>query len=190
MSLPLTNISSDEVILSSNLSQERFTCILLMFALCVHPRASRAALFWANCNFPKFLFVAPDHTTEQQSRCDKTRTCRTCLVDSAVNKVEQHFIMDRLLPRLLLYQYVLTITVTPSSLVTSTCSIFTWFITRCSWGLVFSEWFVPNTMFLVFEIFRNNLFRSTHSEADCSCLLSVAVISIAVVADVYSVEHT
>ena len=25
-------------------------------------------------------------------------SCRTCLVDSAVKKVEQHFIMDRLLP--------------------------------------------------------------------------------------------
>ena len=41
------------------------------------------------------LFVAPDHTTEQQSMCDKSRTC---LVDSVV-KAEQHFIVDRLLPK-------------------------------------------------------------------------------------------
>jgi hypothetical protein len=37
------------------------------------------------------LFVAPDHTTEQWFRCDKTRACRTCLVDSAVKNAEQHF---------------------------------------------------------------------------------------------------
>ena len=33
-----------------------------------------------------------------------------------------------------------------------------------------------------------NLFLATHSETDCSSLLSVAVISLAVVANVYSVE--
>ena len=44
--------------------------------------------------------------------------------------------------------------------------------------------------FLVFEIFRTNLFLATHSEADCSSLLSVAVISVAVVADVYRVESS
>ena len=50
-----------------------------------------------HCNFPKALFVALDHTTEQQSRCKKTRACRTCLV-SAVKEAEQRFIMDRILP--------------------------------------------------------------------------------------------
>ena len=30
----------------------------------------------------------------------ETRACRTCLVDSVVKKVEQHFIMDGLLPTL------------------------------------------------------------------------------------------
>ena len=39
-----------------------------------------------------------------------------------------------------------------------------------------------------FEIFRTNLFLATHSETDCSSLLRVAVISVAVVADVYSVD--
>ena len=63
MSMPLTNTSSDEVNISSTLSQERLTCILLMLAL-----------------------------------CDKTRACKTCLVDSVVKKAEQRFIMDRLLP--------------------------------------------------------------------------------------------
>ena len=48
MSIPLINTSSDEVNLSSTLSQERLTCILLILALCVHPRASRAALFVAS----------------------------------------------------------------------------------------------------------------------------------------------
>jgi hypothetical protein len=43
MSIPLTNTSSNEVNLSSTLNQERLTCILFMFFLCVHPRASRAA---------------------------------------------------------------------------------------------------------------------------------------------------
>ena len=45
MSIPLINKSSDEVKLSSTFSPERLTCILLILALCVHPRASRAALF-------------------------------------------------------------------------------------------------------------------------------------------------
>ena len=35
---------------------------------------------------------------------------------------------------------------------------------------------------------RTNLFLATHSETDCSSLLSVAVISLAVVADVCSVD--
>ena len=43
MSIPLTNTSSDEVNLSSTLSQERLTWILLMLALCVHPRANRVS---------------------------------------------------------------------------------------------------------------------------------------------------
>jgi hypothetical protein len=45
-------------------------------------------------------------------------------------------------------------------------------------------------MVLVFEIFRTNLFLASHSGTDCSSLLSVAVISLAVVADVYSVESS
>ena len=53
-------------------------------------------------------------------------------------------------------------------------------------GLVFSEC-VPNTILLVFEICRTNLFLATHSETDSSSLLSVAVISCAVIAAVYSV---
>ena len=49
----------------------------------------------------------------------------------------------------------------------------------------------PNTMHLVFEIFRTNLFLATHSETICSSLFSVAVILVAVVADVYnSVESS
>ena len=44
----LTETGSDEVNLSSTLSHERFTYILLMLALHVHLRASRAALFRAN----------------------------------------------------------------------------------------------------------------------------------------------
>ena len=43
------------------------------------------------------FFVEPYHMTEQSSRCDKTRACRTCLVDGAVKKVEQRFIINRLL---------------------------------------------------------------------------------------------
>ena len=45
MSILRTNTSSGEVDLSSILSQERLTCILLMVSLCVCPRASYAALF-------------------------------------------------------------------------------------------------------------------------------------------------
>jgi hypothetical protein len=44
-------------------------------------------------------------------------------------------------------------------------------------------------MLLVLEIFRTSLFLVTHSETNCSSL-SVAVISVAVVADVYSVESS
>ena len=44
-------------------------------------------------------------------------------------------------------------------------------------------------MLLVFEIFRLT-FLATHSETNCNYLLSVAVISVAVVADVYSVESS
>ena len=73
--------------------------------------------------------------------------------------------------------------VTPRSLVTLTCPISTLFIASFSWGLWFSEWFVANTMLLGF-IFRTYLFLATHSETNCS----VAVISLAKVADVYSVE--
>ena len=43
-------------------------------------------------------------------------------------------------------------------------------------------------MILVLEIFRTNLFLATHSETNWSSLLSVAVISVAVVADVYCVD--
>jgi hypothetical protein len=43
-------------------------------------------------------------------------------------------------------------------------------------------------MLLVFEIFRNKVFLATHSETNCSSLLSVAVFSVAVVPDVDSVE--
>ena len=45
-------------------------------------------------------------------------------------------------------------------------------------------------MLLVLEIFRTNLLLATHSETNCSSLLSVAVISVAVVADVYYVESS
>ena len=45
-------------------------------------------------------------------------------------------------------------------------------------------------MLLVLEIFRANLFLAIYSETNCSSLLSVAVISVAVVADVYSVESS
>jgi hypothetical protein len=45
-------------------------------------------------------------------------------------------------------------------------------------------------MLLVLKIFRANLFLATHSETYCSSLLSVAVILVTVVADVYSVESS
>ena len=45
-------------------------------------------------------------------------------------------------------------------------------------------------MFLVFELFRTNLFLATHSETNCSSLLSVSVISVAVLADIYIVESS
>ena len=45
-------------------------------------------------------------------------------------------------------------------------------------------------MLLGLEIFTANLFLATDSETNCSSLLSVAVISVAVVADVYSVESS
>ena len=45
-------------------------------------------------------------------------------------------------------------------------------------------------MLLFFEIFRTNLVFSTNSETDCNFLLNVAVISLAVVADVYGVDSS
>ena len=46
----------------------------------------------------------------------------------------------------------------------------------------------PKYNALVLEIFRTNVFLATNSETYWSSLLSVAVISVAVVADMYSVE--
>ena len=46
----------------------------------------------------------------------------------------------------------------------------------------------PKYNVFCFEIFGTNLFLATHSETDCSSLLSVAVLSVVIVADVYSVE--
>ena len=45
-------------------------------------------------------------------------------------------------------------------------------------------------MLLVIEIFRTNLFLAIHSETNCSSLLSDAIISVTIVADVYSVESS
>jgi hypothetical protein len=45
-------------------------------------------------------------------------------------------------------------------------------------------------MLLVLEIFGANLFLATDSETNCISLLSVAVISVAEVDDVYSVESS
>ena len=45
-------------------------------------------------------------------------------------------------------------------------------------------------MLSVFEIFRASVFLATYSGTNCSSLLSVAVISVAVVADMYSVESS
>ena len=45
-------------------------------------------------------------------------------------------------------------------------------------------------MLLIVEIFKTNFFLSTHSETNCSSLLSVPIISVAVVANVYSVESS
>jgi hypothetical protein len=45
-------------------------------------------------------------------------------------------------------------------------------------------------MLLLFEIFRRNLFLATHSETNCSSLLSVAFISVTLVAGMYSVESS
>ena len=79
----------------------------------------------------KSLFVAPDHTTDQEYRCDKTRACRTCLVDSAVKKAAHRFIMDRLLTILATVVSIcfdnnsIQSSVTPSSLLTLTCSMST-----------------------------------------------------------------
>ena len=58
----LQKTSSDEVNLSSTLSQERLTCILLMLALCVHPRTSCDAL-----SEPFAIFLSPSlwHLTKQ-----------------------------------------------------------------------------------------------------------------------------
>ena len=41
-------------------------------------------------------------------------------------------------------------------------------------------------MLLVSEVLRANLFLATHSETNCSSLLTVAVLPVAVVADVYN----
>ena len=77
MSIPLINTSSDEVNLSSILSQERLTCILLILSLCVHPRASRAALFWTNYNFPKSFFVKCTFLQASMELGDVTYTVTT-----------------------------------------------------------------------------------------------------------------
>ena len=45
-------------------------------------------------------------------------------------------------------------------------------------------------MLLVLEIFRTNLFLATHSETNFSSLLSVSVVSVDAVADVYNVESS
>ena len=45
-------------------------------------------------------------------------------------------------------------------------------------------------MFLVFIIFRTNIYPDTYSETNCSSLLGAAVILVDVVADVYTVESS
>ena len=63
MSIPLTKTRCDAVNLSCTLSQEMLTFMLLILALPVHVRASRAALFWADCKLPMFFFVVLEHIT-------------------------------------------------------------------------------------------------------------------------------
>jgi hypothetical protein len=106
-----------------------------------------------------FLWHLTD-AAEQSSKCDKASTCRTCVVDSVAKKAEDRFIIHRLLPILATTASIcfdhdsLQSRVTPSSLVSSTCSFSTWFIIRFSWCLGFSECFVANTMLLVFRVLQ------------------------------------
>ena len=80
--------------------------------------------------------------------------------------------------------------VTPSSLVSSTCSIATSFNNGYKRGLALSEWFVPEIMHLLFEIFYTSLLLVTHSKTDWSSMLSVLVVHFIVAADVYTVESS
>ena len=137
MSTLLTKTSSDEVHSILHLvPREMYMHIINVSSLCTYIGQPCCPVL-SQLQFSKSIFVAPDHTTEQWSRCDKTRTCGTCLVDSAVN-AEQRFIMDRLLHILATVVSIcfvhdsLQSRVTPNRLVSSTCSISTLFITRFS----------------------------------------------------------
>ena len=176
--MPFTNTSSEEVNLPSTSSEERLTSISLMLSLCVHPRASRAALFWANCNLHLTTRL---NSSPGATKLEPVQSALLILLlrRVALGQTSPHFshcCINMFWP----WQFTIQ-GYSKQFLVTSTCSISTLFITIFSWGLGFSEWFVPNTMILVFEIFRTNLFLATHSETNSSSLVSTAVISVAVI---------
>ena len=118
MSIPLTNTSSDEVNLSSTLSEERLTCILLMLVPCSEPIA---------------IFLSPSlwHLTTRLNSSPGAAKL-ACLVDSVVKKAEQSIIILATVASICFDHDSLQSSVTPSSLVTSTCSISTLFITTFS----------------------------------------------------------
>ena len=117
-------------------------------------------------------------------------------MEYGVKKAEHHFINARPLPVVTTIESVcfdhdsLQSKVTPSNLVSSTCSTATQFITRFSCGLEVRERFVPNTMLLVLAMFRTRLLLATHSKTDCNSLLRVSVTSLSVVADTYMVDSS
>ena len=53
------------IVLSLTNDQPQVMFILLISALLVQLKASRAALFWTNCSVSKSLFDALDHTVGQ-----------------------------------------------------------------------------------------------------------------------------
>ena len=97
------------------------------------------------CSEPIAIFLSLSlwhPTTRLNSSPDVTKLWPLGPLDRVVKKAEQHFIMDRLIPILATPVSTcfdldgLQSRVTPSSLVTSTCSNSTLFITRFSRGLV------------------------------------------------------
>ena len=131
---------------------------------------------------PTYQYIHTSYLGEIGERRCAVRCCFICFFQPGLllrwefrAVMAEHLLnTDRPIPIFTISEYIcfvhdsLQSKVTPSNLVSSTCSKATPFITRFSWGLERRKWFVPNTMLFVLEMFRTSLLLATHSKTDCN----------------------